>query len=591
MIKIMLSRPRLVIGIAILSSLAAAMEGVGITALVPLLQGSFGSLVQGGLPFPFNQIIIWMTGITLQRKLIIVAVLLLSCTVFRNIFLFCNAELSVRLRGHIIKTYRMRCMDRLLSTGMAYLNKKKGVDFQIIISEYMESRLGDMIDYIFAIQPQIFSLIILVLFLFSLSFKFTLISFAFLVVSMMIMGIIVKQNEARGLRFLDAKHQFGQVLFDVIFGMKLVRMFGREQQMRMRFEEAVDEFNKRSGRTVVWAVIMGSIFEVIAIIVLAFLLFVSALVIKDASGLGTLFIFMLIWSRMIPPIKSINLLRGLIVSCLPALKEVERFLQESEEATVVSGRELFRGFKDMIEFRDVNFRYSSDILPVLDRISFTIKKGTRVGIVGVSGSGKSTIVEVLLRFYDPQGGWIKVDNRELNDFDVVSWRKAIGFVSQDVFLFHDTVRANITFSDPKATQEAVEKAARRAHAHEFIVSLPFGYDTRIGDRGVLLSGGEKQRIAIARAILNEPEILIFDEATSALDTESEQIVQQAIEEISKGKTVISIAHRLSTVASSDMIIVIDKGKIIESGPPKELLSLDGIYKKFIDLQSINLGGL
>lgn len=586
MIKIMFSRPKLVIGIAILSSLAAAMEGVGITALVPLLQGSFGSLAQG-LPFPFNQIIIWMTGIPLQRKLIIVAALLLSCTIFRNIFLFWNMELSVRLRGHIIKAYRMRCMDRLLSTGMAYLNKKKGVDFQIIISEYMESRLGDMIDYIFAIQPQILSLVLLVLFLFSLSLKFTLISFAFLVVSMIIMGVLVQQNEVRGLRFLDAKHQFGQILFDVIFGMKLVRMFGREQQMRGRFEETVDEFNKRSGRMVVWGMIMGSIFEIIAIFILASLLFVSALVIKDVSGLGALFIFMVIWSRMIPPIKSINFLRGLIVSCLPVLKEVEQFLQESHEAAAASGTELFRGFQNRIEFRDVYFRYSSDISPVLNGISFTIKKGTRVGIVGASGSGKSTIVETLLRFYDPQEGMIKVDNRELKDFDVVSWRKAIGFVPQDIFLFHDTVRANIVFSDPEAAQEAVEKAARRAYAHEFIVSLPFGYDTRIGDRGVLLSAGQRQRIAIARAILNEPEILIFDEATSALDTESEQIVQRAIEEISKGKTVISIAHRLSTVANSDMIIVIDKGRIIESGTSKELLSIDGIYKKFFELQSIN----
>jgi subfamily B ATP-binding cassette protein MsbA len=290
---------------------------------------------------------------------------------------------------------------------------------------------------------------------------------------------------------------------------------------------------------------------------------------------------------MVPAVKAINSLRGSIASCLPALKEIERFFQESREATVVSGRELFRGFKDRIEFRNVHFRYRSDILSVLDGVSFVIKKGMRVGIVGASGSGKSTLVEVLLRFYDPQDGAIKVDNRELKDFDVVSWRKSIGFVPQDIFLFHDTVAANIAFPDPVASQEAIERAAARAYAHEFILSLPLGYNTRVGDRGVLLSAGQRQRVAIARAILNEPEILIFDEATSALDTESEQIIQQAIEEISKGKTVISIAHRLSTVASSDMIIVIDKGKIIESGTPKELLSRDGIYKKFFDLQSMN----
>jgi len=586
MIKIMFSRPRLVIGIVILSLLAAAMEGMGVTAFVPLLQGSFGPLTHG-LPFPFNQIIIWMTGIPLQRKLMIVAALLLSCTIFRNIFIYWNTELSVRLRGHIIKTYRMRCMDRLLSTGMGYLNKKRGVDFQIIISEYMETRLGENIDYIFAIQPQIFSLVLMFIFLFSISLKFTLVSFAFLAVALVIMGAIVRQNETRGERFLETKHRFGQTLFDIIFGMKLVRMFGREQQMRRRFEETVDEFNKRSGQIVVWALILGSTFEIIAVVILASLFFVSALIIKDESGLATLFIFMLIWSRMIPPVKAINLLRGLFISYLPALKEVEGFLKESCAATVVSGTELFRGFQDRIEFKDVHFRYGPDISPVLNGASFIIKKGARVGIVGISGSGKSTLAEILLRFYDPQSGTINVDDRELKNFDASSWRRAIGFVPQDVFLFHDTVGANIVFPDPKATQEIIEKAARMAQVHEFIISLPQGYNTLVGDRGVLLSGGQKQRIAIARAILNEPEILIFDEATSALDTESEQIVQQAIEEISKGKTVISIAHRLSTVANSDMIIVIDQGRVIESGTPKELLNRDGIYKKFFDLQFIN----
>jgi len=240
-----------------------------------------------------------------------------------------------------------------------------------------------------------------------------------------------------------------------------------------------------------------------------------------------------------------------------------------------------------IEFKNVNFKYTEDQDMVLRNLSFVVEKGAKVGVVGSSGAGKSTIGELLLRFYDPLEGSVCVDGINIKELDVHQWRRLIGVVSQDIFLFNDTVKANIAFANPEVTVEGIEQAARRAYAHDFIKELPQGYDTFVGDRGVLLSGGQKQRIAIARAILNEPEILLFDEATSALDTQSEEIVQKTLDDISRNKTVITIAHRLSTVSDSDKILVIDKGEIIQQGSHQELLGQkNGLYSQLVAMQNL-----
>jgi subfamily B ATP-binding cassette protein MsbA len=222
----------------------------------------------------------------------------------------------------------------------------------------------------------------------------------------------------------------------------------------------------------------------------------------------------------------------------------------------------------------------------IKKASFIIPKGAKVGIVGSSGVGKSTTIELLLRFYDPQEGVILVDGVDLMKVDLASWRKLIGVVTQETFLFHDTVSNNIAFAKSDVTEEEIVQAAKLAHADEFIRGMPNGYDTIIGDRGLLLSGGERQRIAIARAILHNPEILIFDEATSSLDSESERIVQGALQKISENKTVIAIAHRLATIINFDQIILLEKGLIVHSGSHHDLLRQSELYRKFINMQTL-----
>lgn len=241
-------------------------------------------------------------------------------------------------------------------------------------------------------------------------------------------------------------------------------------------------------------------------------------------------------------------------------------------------------FRDSILFDRINFSYPGH--PVLVDISLEVKKGDIIAIVGPSGTGKSTLVDLLPRFHDPSPGRILIDSQDIASLTLASLRQQIGLVTQEVILFNDTIRGNIAYGKPGASEEEIEEAARQAHAHDFIVRLPDGYDTVIGDRGMKLSGGERQRIAIARALLKNPPILILDEATSQLDSESEKLVQAALDRLMQGRTVFMVAHRLSTVRNAHKIIVLDKGKIAEQGSHSELLNANGLYRRLYQMQEL-----
>lgn len=283
-------------------------------------------------------------------------------------------------------------------------------------------------------------------------------------------------------------------------------------------------------------------------------------------------------------IGQLNNSRSEFANVIPSTIIVTEFLRKDDKPLMKNGTEPYRKLEKGIHFDHLSFSYTGHKDVVLKDVDLWLPKGTTLALVGGSGAGKSTLADLLPRFYDTTEGRITIDGKDLRDFDLRSLRKSMGIVSQDTFLFNNSVRNNIAYGRPDATEQEVIEAAKLANAYEFIMNLPEGFDTPLGDRGILLSGGQRQRIAIARALLHNPDILILDEATSALDTVSEHLVQQAIERLSRDRTTLVIAHRLSTVKNADKIAVLDKGQVVETGTHEELLSKGGYYAKLYSMQ-------
>jgi subfamily B ATP-binding cassette protein MsbA len=370
-----------------------------------------------------------------------------------------------------------------------------------------------------------------------------------------------------------------------VSGVRLVKSFGGERYEDQRFGGASHRYSEGMVRINRVSALSQPLTEVIGMSIAVLILWIGAVDVLTNRGMdaASLIVFMTLVMTLLPPLKQLSQAPTTAQQSLAAAERLFEVLDEPTEQELDRGTRAITTFERSVEFDDVSFAYDTE--PVLSDITFDAPKGSVIALVGASGAGKSTLVDLIPRFYDPTEGRIRIDGIDTRDITLASLRSLTGIVSQDTVLFNDTVRNNIAYASAgQFSQEQIERAARAANAHDFIMALPQRYDTVLGERGTRLSGGQRQRLAIARALLVDPPILILDEATSALDTESERLVQEAVDRLLAGRTVFVIAHRLSTITHANTILVLDHGRIVERGTHAGLLAERGAYHRLHALQ-------
>jgi subfamily B ATP-binding cassette protein MsbA len=380
------------------------------------------------------------------------------------------------------------------------------------------------------------------------------------------------------------------IMHETFTGASVVKAFGMEPSEINKFMEKNYSLFKVSMKGVKLTELSTPLMEFIGAVGASLIIWYGGhQVVNGVTTPGTFFSFLTALIMMYSPLRALTRVNAAIQQSIAAAERVFAILDLDTEKVTDKGTTELHGIKDKIELRNVSFKYPGSTKHAISDASFSVPHGKTVALVGSSGGGKTTIGNLLLRFYEPESGGIYIDGTDIRDFTLRSLRSRIGIVSQDVILFNDTVFSNIAYGKQDIGMEDVMNAAKKAYAHDFIIKMPDGYNTVIGERGAKVSGGEKQRIAIARAILKDPPILILDEATSALDTESEHIIQMALENLMTGRTTFVIAHRLSTIKNADLIIALDNGKIVEMGRHEELLTRRGLYKRLYDMQFAEKG--
>jgi len=394
----------------------------------------------------------------------------------------------------------------------------------------------------------------------------------------------------RALRKLSKKSQekmadINSLLVETFTGVRIVRAFCAEEIEVAKFKKQNHEYYKIAMKSIKRMLILGNATELMGVAAALFFIFYAGRqVISGVLSFGAFALFMAAFLSLIKPFKKLSQVNSIMQQAVAASARIYEILETPATIKEKPGAKELGVFGKNIVFEDVWFSYADQ--DILRGINLEVKRSEMLAIVGPSGAGKTTLVDLIPRFWEPKKGNVLIDGIDIKDLTLKSLRRQIGIVTQETILFNDTIKANIAYGKPGASQEEIEHAAIQAHAHDFILSFQLGYDTVIGDRGAKLSGGERQRIAIARALLKNPPILILDEATSQLDSESERIVQEALDRLIRGRTVFVIAHRLSTVRNAHRIIVLEKGRIVEEGDHAQLLNKGGLYKKLYQLQEI-----
>lgn len=517
--------------------------------------------------------------------LLVIGLFLALMTALKTGSYFLSSATIVPIRTGIVRDIRNQLYEKINSLPLGFFSEERKGDIIARMSgdvQEIESSIMSSLDMLFKNPILILTYFITLI---VTSWQLTLFAIVFVPIFGWFMGFVgrkLKQNsiKAQGL-WSDTMSQVEETLG----GLRIIKAFNAEEKMNNRFDKVNSDYRNNIMRVNIRQSMAHPMSEFLGTLMIVIVLwFGGVLVLNDMALSGPVFIYyMVILYSIINPLKEFSKASYNIPKGLASMERVDKILLAENNIVEAENPKHISSFEREIEFRNVSFRYGEKW--VLRNINLTIPKGKTVALVGQSGGGKSTMVDLIPRYYDVQEGEVLIDGINVKDLGLHDLRQLIGNVNQEAILFNDTFANNITFGVDNATTEEIVKAAKIANAHEFIENSENGYETNIGDRGGRLSGGQRQRLSIARAILKNPPILILDEATSALDTESERLVQDALERLMKTRTTIAIAHRLSTIKNSDEICVLHEGKIVERGTHEQLLAKNGYYKKLHEMQS------
>ncbi|MBK7635629.1 MAG: ABC transporter ATP-binding protein [Saprospiraceae bacterium] len=503
----------------------------------------------------------------------------------KNLFRYSSLYFMAPLRFGIIYDLRKQMFNKFLELPLSfYSNERKGALMSSMTLDVQEVEWS-ILNVIEAIFKSPFIIVGSVFLMIYINAGLTLFVFILVIIAGLIIGKIVSTLKKESGEVQEMVANLSSHLEETIGGLRVIKGFNAEDYQKAKFEKENISFRNLLTKVVNRRDSASPASEFLGVSVVAVLLWYgSHLVFKNELQPDTFFAFVLAFYQVIEPAKSLASAYVSIQKGLAALDRIERIVETQNEIISKPDAIQKNTINDSIIFENVSFRYKDNTYNVLNHVSVNIAKGQIVALVGSSGAGKSTFVDLLPRFYDVTEGSIKIDNIDIRDISVTKLRELFGIVTQDAILFHDTIARNISFGGNYSAEE-IKQAAIIANAHEFIEVLPEGYNTSIGDRGLKLSGGQRQRLTIARAVLRNPPILILDEATSALDSESERLVQDALHKLMKNRTSFVVAHRLTTIQQADIILVLENGAIVQSGKHHELLQLEGPYKKFVEMQS------
>ena len=523
-----------------------------------------------------------------SMTLLLLGVFLIVMTLLKTASYYGSSASIIPLRTGVVRDIRTQLYDKVLSLPLGFFSKERKGDIIARMSGdvvEVENSIAGSIDML--IKNPIYIVIYFTTLIY-ISWELTLFTITVFPVLGWIMGLVGRKLKQKSLLAQAKLSETMSQMEETLGGLRIVKAFLAEKKMSGRFMKVSNELRNATMRVTMRQAMAHPVSEFLGTCVIVIVLwFGGTLILSDNSPISApAFIYYLtILYSIINPLKEFSKASYNIPRGLASMERIDKILNSENPIFDKEDAVAIKSMEKGIELRNLSFSYDGE-KSVLNDINLTIGKGKTVALVGQSGSGKSTLVDLIPRYYDIDKGEVLIDGVNVKDMTIKSLRSLIGNVNQEAILFNDTFYNNITFGVENATMEQVIEAAKIANAHDFIMATEHGYDTNVGDRGCLLSGGQRQRISIARAILKNPPILILDEATSALDTESERLVQEALERLMKTRTTIAIAHRLSTIKNADEICVLMEGRIVERGKHDELLQLNGVYKRLNDMQSL-----